>query len=292
MHNFEYSAPRSLDDALALLGDADKPARLLAGGTDLIVQMRVGARTPQRVIDAKLLPELNVLELNNSGLTVGSAVSCRTLYKNGAVAAAYPALVDSGTLIGGVQIQGRASFGGNLCNAAPSADTIPPLIVLGAVAQIRGPNGAREVPAEEFCVAPGKTVLAADEILVSLKIPPPPRHGGAFFLRFIPRNEMDIAVVNAAASVVLNAAGDTFESARIAIGAVAPTPLYVEAAGAALAGKPVADEAISAASKIARDTASPIHDMRGTIEHRKHLTEVLTTRALRGAIDRARGEAQ
>lgn len=292
MHNFEYSAPRSLNDALALLGDADKPARLLAGGTDLIVQMRVGARTPERVIDAKFLPELNVLEMDDSGLTVGSAVSCRTLYENAQVAAAYPALVDSGALIGGVQIQGRASFGGNLCNASPSGDTIPPLIVLGAVAQVQGPNGAREVAVEDFCTAPGRTVLAEDEILISLKIPAPVQNGGAFFLRFIPRNEMDIAVVNAAVSVVLNAAGDAFESARIAIGAVAPTPLFVESAGAALAGKPVTDEVINAAAQIARDTASPIHDMRGTIEHRKHLTAVLTTRALRGAIDRARGGAQ
>ena len=127
MHNFEYSAPRSLNEALALLGDADKPARLLAGGTDLIVQMRVGARTPERVIDAKFLPELNVLEMDDSGLTVGSAVSCRTLYENAQVAAAYPALVDSWTLIGGVQIQGRASFGGNLSDILNVASKQPRL---------------------------------------------------------------------------------------------------------------------------------------------------------------------
>jgi len=289
MHSFEYSAPRSIDDALALLNEHSGSARLLAGGTDLIVMMRTGSKTPDLVIDAKHIPELNEITLNGSGLTLGAAMSCRSIYENDALATAYPAVVDCTSLIGGMQIQGRATVGGNLCNAAPSADTIPTLIVLGAVARIIGPDGEREIPVEDFCVAPGKTVLAENEMLISLKIPAPAPHSGAKFLRFIPRNEMDIAVVNAAASVVLNESGDEFISARIAIGAVAPTPLYVAAAGEHLAGKPVSDDAVHHAAEIARDAARPIADMRGTIEHRKHLVGVLTKRALNGAIERARG---
>ena len=189
-----------------------------------------------------------------------------------------------------MQIQGRATFGGNLCNAAPSADTVPPLIVYGAVVRIISARGERDAPVEEICTGPGRTSLAADEILVSLSMPTPPANSGAAFLRFIPRNEMDIAVANSAARVELDEAGETFKAARIAIGAVAPTPLFVEAAGAALSGKPVNDASIAAAARIARDASTPINDMRGTIEHRKQLVEVLTTRVLRRAISRARKE--
>jgi carbon-monoxide dehydrogenase medium subunit len=289
MHNFEYAAPRSVAEVMRLIGDRARSPRMLAGGTDLIVMMRAGQKTPGLLIDAKHVPELNALELDDAGLTIGAAVSCRQVYEHARIAARYPALIDSTQLIGGIQIQGRASIGGNLCNAAPSADTVPTLIVLGAVARIRGPGGDREMAVERFCTGPGRTVLAEDEILLSLRIPAPVPRSGARFLRFIPRNEMDIAVVNVAAAVVLNAAGDRFESARIALGAVAPTPLLVEAAGQALAGKAVSEESINAAAAIARDAARPINDMRGTIEHRRHLCGVLTVRALRGAVERARG---
>ena len=289
MKDFQYLAPHKLDEAAALMAEHAGSAQLLAGGTDLLIFMRNGRKSPDVIIDAKKIPELTRLELDAERLVIGAAVSCRTIWEHPEIDARFPALNDAASLIGGIQIQGRATFGGNLCNAAPSADTVPPVIVYGATARIVSARGERHAPVEEICTGPGRTSLAADEILVSLAVPRPPANSGAAFLRFIPRNEMDIAVANAAARVDLDEAGETFRAARIAIGAVAPTPLFVEAAGAALAGKTVNDESIAMAARIARDAAAPINDMRGTIEHRKQLVEVLTARALRRACDRARG---
>ena len=290
MKEFQYLAPRRLEEAAVLMAEHAGSAQLLAGGTDLLIFMRNGRKSPDFIIDAKKISELTRVHLDADRLTIGAAVSCRTIWENPKITERFPALTDAATLIGGIQIQGRATFGGNLCNAAPSADTVPPLIVYGATAHIINARGERDVPVEEICTGPGRTSLAPDEILVSLSIPTPPENSGAAFLRFIPRNEMDIAVANAAARVDLDDGGATFKTARIAIGAVAPTPLFVEAAGAALSGKPVDDASISNAARIARDASTPINDMRGTIEHRKQLVEVLTTRALRRAIARARGD--
>ncbi|ANX04408.1 FAD binding domain-containing protein [Immundisolibacter cernigliae] len=289
MHSFDYAAPTSLGEALTLLAGARGNARVLAGGTDLIVNMRVGRRKPGLVVDGKRIPELNELSLTADGLTLGAAVSCRRAYEHAEVAKRYPALVDSMSLIGSVHIQGRATVGGNLCNAAPSGDAIPTLIALGAVARVLGPNGTREVPVEEFCVAPGKTCLADDELLVSVFIPAPTANSGAHYLRFIPRNEMDIAIAGAGVSVVLDAAKQNFVSARIALASVGPTPIFAREAGALLAGKPVNEDNIQLAADSAQTVAKPITDMRGTIEQRKHLVKVLTARALRGAIERAKG---
>lgn len=289
MHSFDYAAPTSVGEALTLLAGARGNARVLAGGTDLIVNMRVGRRKPGLVVDGKRIPELNELSLTAAGLTLGAAVSCRRAYEHAEVAKRYPALVDSMSLIGSVHIQGRATVGGNLCNAAPSGDAIPTLIALGAVARVLGPNGTREVPVEEFCVAPGKTCLADDELLVSVFIPAPTANSGAHYLRFIPRNEMDIAIAGAGVSVVLDAAKQNFVSARIALASVGPTPIFAREAGALLAGKPVNEDNIQLAADSAQAVAKPITDMRGTIEQRKHLVKVLTARALRGAIERAKG---
>ena len=292
MKDFQYLAPRKLDEAAVLMAEHAGSAQLLAGGTDLLIFMRNGRKSPDVIIDAKKIPELSHLGLEGDRLTIGAAVSCRTVWEHPEISARFPALTDAATLIGGIQIQGRATFGGNLCNAAPSADTVPPVIVYGATAHIVSARGERDVPVEEICTGPGLTSLAHDEILVSMSIPAPAANSGAAFLRFIPRNEMDIAVANAASRVDLDETGKTFKSARIAIGAVAPTPLFVEAAGAALSGRPVNEESIAEAAGIARDAATPINDMRGTIEHRKQLVEVLTARTLRSAIARARGEQQ
>lgn len=289
MHDFEYCAPDNLQEAKELMATHKGSAKLLAGGTDLIVLMRARSKRPDLIVDVKTIPELSELQLDSEGLTLGASVSCRTIYEHAQIAEKYSALVDSTTLIGGIQIQGRASVGGNLCNASPSADTIPTLIAYSAVANVVSETGARQIPVEEFCIAPGQSILNEDEILVNIFIPAPAPRSGARFLRFIPRNEMDIAVANAAAFIELDETGQIFRSARIAIGAVAPTPLFVEAAGAALSGNPVNEESLSNAARIAKDAASPINDMRGTIEHRKQLVEVLTRRALIGAIERARG---
>jgi aerobic carbon-monoxide dehydrogenase medium subunit len=288
MHQFRYATPGSLEELLNTLADRRDPVKLLAGGTDLIVQMRSGAMTPELVIDVKQIPELNCLSFSDKGLTLGAAVSCRTVCENKQIARAYPALIESASLIGGIQIQGRASIGGNLCNASPSADSIPTLIVLGAVAKIRSSSRVRDLAVEGFCTSPGTNVLADDEVLVSLTLPKRKKKSGAHFLRFTPRNEMDIAVANAAASVVLSADGKYFTSTRIAIGAVGPTPILVQEAAEALQAKLVSTESVDTAAKIARQTASPINDMRGSARQRKHLVEVLVRRALHGAIERAR----
>jgi len=199
-------------------------------------------------------------------------------------------LIDAAYLIGSIQIQGRASIGGNLCNSAPSADAIPPVIVLGGVATIASSKGTREVPVAEFCTGPGRNVMEPDEILVSIHLPAPQAHAGANYLRFIPRNEMDIAVAGVGSLVVLDASGQNFVSARISLASVAPTPVFAQEAGDSLAGKPVSDEAIEEAAMKAMAASTPISDMRGTIRQRNHLVGVLTRRTLNNAIKRARGE--
>jgi carbon-monoxide dehydrogenase medium subunit len=286
---FDYVRASSVDEVVSILAQHGDMARILSGGTDLLVALREGRRQANVVVDVKGLPELTELAYSpQSGLRLGAAVPCHRMYDDATIAAAYPGLMDSAHLIGGVQIQGRASMGGNLCNASPAADSIPALIAHSAVAVIAGPNGRRELPVEQFCTGPGRNALQKGEFLVSLLVPAPKPGFGAAYLRFIPRNEMDIAVVGAGVSVQLNADRTHFESARISLGAVAPTPLYVTAAGDALAGQPINDAAIENAAKIAQAAAKPISDMRGTAEYRKHLCAVLPRRALQVAIARAK----
>lgn len=289
MQAFDYVRASSVDEVVSLLAQNGDKARLLSGGTDLLVALREGRRQASLVIDVKGLPETSQIDYSpENGLTFGASVPCYRLYGNKEIARVYNGLMDSAHLIGGIQIQGRASIGGNLCNASPAADSIPILIAYGAICVIAGPNGTRELPVEEFCVAPGRNILQNGEFLVSLKLPPVQPGFGAAYLRFIPRNEMDIAVVGAGASVQLDESRNNFVSARISLGAVAPKPLYIAEAGAALAGKPVNDANIEEAARIAQDAAKPISDMRGTAEYRKHLSAVMTRRVLEKAIERAR----
>jgi carbon-monoxide dehydrogenase medium subunit len=284
----EYVAPQSVADAVKALNGPD--ARALAGGTDVIIQAREGRRNVGVMVDIKHVPELNELTLGKDGsLRVGAAVPCARIYSDAEVARRYPALIDAAALIGGIQIQSRASLGGNLCNSSPAADSIPVLIALSATCEIAGPSGTRTLPVEEFCTGPGQNALQAGELLVALAFPAPVANSGAAFERFIPRNEMDIAVANAAAGVVLSADGSKFESGRVAVGAVAPTPLFVREAGAALAGKPVSAETIDAAADAAAAAARPITDMRGSAAQRTHLTGVLVRRVVNKAVERARG---
>ncbi|MDE2843552.1 MAG: xanthine dehydrogenase family protein subunit M [Chloroflexota bacterium] len=291
MEAIEFTTPKTIDEAVQAMASKGDRARALAGGTDLLVQLRGGRRSADLVVDLKEVPELNEISYSpGSGLTIGAATPCYRLYANADVAANYPGLVDSASLIGSIQIQGRASFGGNLCNSAPSADAIPPMIALGAVANIIGPSGSRQVPVEDFCTGPGRNVLEPGELLVSINIPAPAANSGANYLRFIPRNEMDIAVAGVGSAVVLDASGQNFVSARIALASVAPTPVFCKAAGDSLAGKAVSDEAIEEAARLAMEDAKPITDMRGTIRQRIHLVGVLTRRTLNNAIKRARGE--
>ncbi|MCC6457483.1 MAG: xanthine dehydrogenase family protein subunit M [Caldilineaceae bacterium] len=290
MQAFDYVRASSVDEVVSLLAQNGDQARVLSGGTDLLVALREGRRRAKLVIDVKGLPETSQIEYSaQGGLKFGASVPCHRLYGNKEVSAAYPGLMDAAHLIGGTQIQGRASVGGNLCNASPAADSIPALIALAAVCVIAGPNGTREMAVEDFCVSPGRNALQNGEFLVALKLPPVQANSGAAYLRFIPRNEMDIAVVGAGASVQLDEGRNNFVSARVALGAVAPKPLYIPEAGAALAGKPVNAATIEEAAKIAQDAAKPISDMRGTAEYRKHLSAVMARRAIEKAVERARG---
>jgi carbon-monoxide dehydrogenase medium subunit len=289
---FDYIAAKTVDEATALLAAKGAQARVLAGGTDLIVQIREGRRRLELVVDIKQIPDVNTLSYNaQSGLQLGAAVPCHKIYGDATIASAYPGLMDAFTLVGGTQIQGRASVGGNLCNSSPAADTIPTLIAHRATCVIAGPNGRRELPVEQFCTGPGRNALADGEFLVALRFPAPAKNFGARYLRFIPRNEMDIAVVGVGSALTLGDDKATVTDARIALGAVAPTPLVAEEAAAALIGKPISDTTIAAAAAAAQAIARPISDMRGTIEQRRHLVGVLTRRTLQGAIARARGEA-
>ena len=291
MEAIEFTTPKTIDEAIQQMAAKGDRARALAGGTDLLVQLRGGRRGADLVVDVKDIPELNEISYSPaSGLTIGAAAPCYRIYANADVAANYPGLVDSASLIGSIQIQGRASLGGNLCNSAPSADAIPPMIALGAVANVAGPNGTRQVAVEDFCTGPGRNVLEPGEILVSINVPAPAANSGANYLRFIPRNEMDIAVAGVGSAVQLDASGQNFVSARIALASVAPTPVFAKAAGDSLAGKAVSDEAIEEAARLAMEDAKPITDMRGTIRQRVHLVGVLTRRTLNNAIKRARGE--
>lgn len=291
MRPYAYKAPTTLDEAVALLAEKNGKARPLAGGTDLLVQMRLNLHDLDLVVDVKKIPELKALKFDPAeGLTIGAAVLAAQVYESKEVVDNYPGLIDAATIIGGVAIQGRATLGGNLCNASPSGDAISAMIALGATCTIAGPAGTRQVAIEDFCTGPGKTVLKPGELLVSLQIPAPKANAGARYLRFTPRMEMDIAIVGVGASVVLNAAHNEITEARIALAAVAPTPLLAEAAAQSLVGKAPNEDTFAEAAKLAQEIATPISDVRGSAAQRRHLVGVLTKRALRGAVARAKGE--
>ncbi len=287
MNDFEYAAATTVEEAVSLLSARGQAARILAGGTDMIVQLREGLRTADLLVDVKKIPELTALEFSpEGGLLLGAATPCYRIYGDERLQQAYPALCDATRIIGGWQIQSRASVGGNLCNSSPAADTIPALIALRAVCQIAGPDGLRELPVQEFCTAPGRNVLARGEFLVSLKLPAPLARSGSHYLRHIPRNEMDIAVVGAGAWLALDSSGK-ISHARVALSAVAPTPKFAQAASEYLVGKAPGEEDFRKAGDLARQVASPITDMRGPAEYRMHLAGVIVRRALTKAAERA-----
>lgn len=289
LQDFEYVVPKTLKDAIGWMAGKGSKAKALAGGTDVLVQLRGGRFTIDRLVELKNVPEMNEVTCSrDKGLILGAAVPCYRVYDDKTIQELYPGLVDAAFLIGGIQIQGRATIGGNLCNSSPSGDTIPALIALNAQCNIEGPNGVRTVSVEEFCTGPGSNLLQDGELLVSLSFPPPTPRSGAHFLRFIPRNEMDIAVANTAAWVQLGSDREHIEAARISIGAVAPTPLFAKAASDILSGRVADEDSYQAAAEAAQAIASPIDDMRGTVRQRIHLVGVLTKRALRQAVARAK----
>jgi CO/xanthine dehydrogenase FAD-binding subunit len=286
---FKYAAPKTLAEVSHLLAEHGERARILAGGTDLIVQIREGRRDVDLVVDIKETPEVNTLAYDpDHGLTLGAAVPCYRIHEDVHLRKAYPGLHEAASLVGGVQIQSRATVGGNLCNSSPAADTIPALIALRGVCRIFGPEGWREVLVEDFCTGPGKNALRRGEMLATIQLPPPLLPGSSSYLRFIPRNEMDIAVVGVGVALQLDAKRERCREVRIALAAVAPTPILVKAAAEVLVDVVLNDDLLRHAADKAREAAKPIDDMRGDAEYRKHLVGVLTYRCLQTALTRAK----
>jgi len=282
----DYLAPASIVDAVTALRASAGSARLMAGGTDLLVQMRGGRAKPLVVIDLKRIPGLIGIGGERGGFVIGAATSGAALGEHAALRAAWPGLVEAANLIGSTQVQGRASLGGNLCNASPAADSVPALIAAGAVCIIEGTGGSRELPVEQVQVGPGRTALAADEILVALRLPARPARSSDAYLRLIPRTEMDIAVVGVGVNLTLDAGG-VCTAARVSVGAVAPTCLLVEAAGAALVGTTLDDGALAKMEAAVAAACKPISDKRGTAEYRTKVACVLARRAALIAKERA-----
>ena len=288
MQGFAYEAPSSLDALRARLAAAQGAGELtqvLAGGTDLLVQMKQGHRAPGLILDIKRVGETQALTVDGDSLTIGASVPAAKAKAFPLVAEAFPGLAHAIDLIGSSQIQGRASLGGNLCNASPAGDTIPALIANGFEAQILTADGLRTLPVEAFVTGVGKNALASGEVLLALKAPVPGPRSGDAYQRFTPRTEMDIAVVGVGARLMLDDAG-VIASARIALGAVAPQAFLAEAAGAALVGTRGEPEALEAAAAAAMAAAMPISDKRGSADFRRRICGVLVKRAVAQALER------
>jgi carbon-monoxide dehydrogenase medium subunit len=287
MHDLRYESPETLDAAVALLAGEKGDARVLAGGTDVLVQLHADMIEPDLLVDIKKIPEVTGIAPENGGWRVGAATKSMEIVDHEEFAAAWPGVIDGVNLIGSVQVKGRASIGGNLCNASPGADSVPAIMVSGAIATVIGPNGAREVPVEDIAIAPGKTSLEKGEIVVSFFFPKRAPHSGGAYLRFTPRTEMDIAVVGVGVDLTLDDGG-TCRSARVALGAVAPRALLVEEAANALIGTKVDDAALVNLAAAASAACRPINDKRGTIEYRTKVAGVLARRTALIALERAK----
>lgn len=286
----QYEAPSSLDAAIALAGGTggnnQGTTRFLAGGTDVLVQMHAAIVEPDLLIDVKNIPEMREISEKGEVWRFGAAVTGKELMDHAGFNAAWPGVMDGVRLIGSLQVRGRATVGGNLCNASPAADSVPPLIAADATAVIAGPGGEREVPVEEIITGPGQTSLEPGEVVVAFDLPKRPPRSGDAYLRFTPRTEMDIAVVGAAVNLTLDGNG-ICTAARVSLGAVAPTPLLVEDAAKALIGTPVDEAAMEELAAAARAACKPIDDKRGTVEYRIEVAGVLAQRAAAIALERA-----
>lgn len=283
----DYRSPASVKEAVELLAAHNGAAHLLAGGTDLLVKLRAGLTAPQLVVDLKAIPQLRGIAADARGFRIGAATSCAEIGEHTALGAAWPGVVEALQLIGSTQIQGRATAGGNLCNASPAADSVPAMIAAAAVCEVAGPGGEREVPVESIVTGPGKTSLARGEFVVGFRLPKPRPHSGDAYLRFIPRTEMDIAVVGVGVALALDDAG-VCTHARVGLGAVAPTPLLVADGAKALIGTRVDAAALAALAAAASAACKPIDDKRGTIAYRVKVAGVLARRAAQIALERAR----
>jgi CO/xanthine dehydrogenase FAD-binding subunit len=281
-----YEVADTVETAASLLAGEAGQSYVLAGGTDLLVQLRAGLVQPDLVVDVKRIDELRTISESDGSYTVGAAVAGAELGEHPTIGDVWPGVVEGAELIGSTQVQGRASMGGNLCNASPAADAVPALIAADATCTIIGPNGKREAAVADIPTGPGQNSLAKGEVLVSLHLPARPANSADAYLRMIPRTEMDIAIVGAAVNLTLDDDG-TCTAAKVVLGAVAPTAIVVPEAGAALVGTKVDDAALEAVSAAASAAAKPISDKRGTAEYRTKVVGVMAKRAAKIAYDRA-----
>jgi carbon-monoxide dehydrogenase medium subunit len=282
-----YEAPESLERAVTLLAGAEGDVRVLAGGTDLLVQLRADLLDPELLVDIKRIPETRTITEEAGGWRIGAAVTGAELKEHPRLRRVWPGVVEAANLIGSTQVQGRATLGGNLCNGSPAADSVPALIAAGAVATLGGPGGRRTLPVEDIMLGPRQLALTKGEILVSFLLPPRPPRSGDAYLRFIPRTEMDIAVVGAGVNLSLDGDG-TITAARVSLGAVAARVLLVPEAAQAIIGSRLDREAQDRLEAAARAACRPIDDKRGTIEFRVDVAGVLTRRTALIALDRAK----
>jgi carbon-monoxide dehydrogenase medium subunit len=284
-----YEAPQTVKEAAKLLAAEKGLAKILAGGSDLLVQMKSGFTEPSLILDIKKIDGMKAIKREAGGFRIGAGVSCASLRENAALRAAWPAIIDGCKIIGSTQIQGRATITGNLCNGSPAADSVPAMVACGATVRIVGPKKPRDMAVEDFTTGPGKTILAKGEFVESVFLPKPKPKTGNAYLRFTPRTEMDIAVASAGVSLTLDKSGRC-TSARVALGAVGPKVILCKPAADALIGSNVDDAALAKLQAAASAAASPIDDKRGTVAFRTDVVGVLARRAAEKALARARGE--
>src|SRR5882672_5106678 len=283
----DYTAPSTVEEAVRILAEAPGTAKVLSGGTDLLVQLRSGRAKPGLIVDIKNIPGISGIGERDGGFVIGGSTPGAVIGECEALRRAWPGVVEAANLIGSTQVQGRASLAGNLCNASPAADSVPALIAARATCVVAGPNGRREVAVDSICTGPGRTSLGPGEFILEFHLPKRPPRAADAYLRFIPRTEMDIAVVGAGVSVTLDAKG-VCTDARVVLGAVAPTALLVADAAAALIGRALDATALERLDQAARRACKPIDDKRGTIEYRIKVAGVMTRRAAAIAFQRAK----
>ena len=286
MEDMRYEAPATLDAAVAALSGASAP-KVLAGGTDVLVQLHIETIEPDVLVDVKNIPEMRTIVKEKDGWRFGAAVPAMEMLENADLCNDWPGVMESVVLIGSMQVKGRATVAGNVCNGSPAADTTPAMIAAGAIASVIGPNGQRQVPVEDIVIGPGKISLAKGEFIVSFLLPTQPPHYGDCYMRLTPRTEMDIAIVGVGASLTLDDSG-TCMAARVSLAAVAPTPLLVAACADALVGTKVDDAALTKLGEAASAACNPISDKRGTKEYRIKTAAVIARRAVEKALERAK----
>jgi carbon-monoxide dehydrogenase medium subunit len=281
-----YTAPTTVEEAVRALAGAPGTAKILSGGTDLLVQLRSGRVKPGLIVDIKKIPGISGIREQDGGFVIGASTPGAEIGECEALQRAWPGVVEAANLIGSTQVQGRASLAGNLCNASPAADSVPALIAARATCVVAGPNGRREVPVESIATGPGRTSLGLGELIVEFHLPKPPPRSADAYLRFIPRTEMDIAVVGVGVNLALDASGACTD-ARVVLGAVAPTAILVPEAAAALVGRKLDESALAALDQAAQRACKPIDDKRGTIEYRTKVAGVMARRTATIAYERA-----